>query len=64
MTAIPAARGSTALVLICDHCGRVFEDRVVHTVWRLLWTHAVAHGWCGRDRAVGPHCCARCAGEA
>ncbi|MER5261709.1 hypothetical protein ABTZ99_06455 [Actinosynnema sp. NPDC002837] len=61
MTAIPAEHDSAALLLICDHCGRSYDGGRPHAVWRLLWTHAVADGWSGRDRAIGPHSCVHCA---
>ncbi|MFD1147293.1 hypothetical protein [Saccharothrix hoggarensis] len=61
MTAIPADHDSATLVLICDHCGRAYDSEDAHTVWRLLWTSAVGDGWRGRDRAIGPHWCRRCA---
>lgn len=59
VTAIPGDPDASALVLICDGCGRTFRHD--ERVWDLLWTFARGAGWRGRDRAVGPHFCARCA---
>lgn len=61
MTAIPAEHDPTRLLLICDHCGRS-DDSGPHAVWLVLWAHALANGWGGRDRAIGPHSCPHCAG--
>lgn len=63
MTAIPGDHDVSALVLICDHCGRAHtRPDEVAARWRVLWAHAVAAGWHGLDRPVGPHFCFRCAG--
>ncbi|MEU4744169.1 hypothetical protein AB0G02_27405 [Actinosynnema sp. NPDC023658] len=63
MTAIPGDHDESALVLICDHCGRAHHrSDEAATTWKPLWEQAVAAGWHGRDRPVGPHFCFRCAG--
>ncbi|WP_367138306.1 hypothetical protein [Saccharothrix sp. HUAS TT1] len=59
MTAIPSGRDPLTLLLICDSCGRAFEGDE-HLPWVVLWAKAIAVGWRGRDRAIGPHRCAFC----
>ncbi|KOX18991.1 hypothetical protein ADK67_34475 [Saccharothrix sp. NRRL B-16348] len=62
VTAIPGDHDVSALVLICDHCGRAHNRPDEPAVrWRALWEQAVAAGWHGLDRPVGPHFCFRCA---
>jgi hypothetical protein len=62
VTAIPGDDES-ALILICDHCGRTCDNGDPPPVaWADLWRRAADAGWGGRDRAVGPHFCLRCAG--
>ncbi|MFD7660480.1 hypothetical protein ACFV4N_41445 [Actinosynnema sp. NPDC059797] len=61
MTAIPTGRDPVALLLICDSCGRDFDAGGSGEEWVMLWQRAVAAGWGGRDRAVGPHRCGHCA---
>ncbi|MEV8441772.1 hypothetical protein AB0425_30695 [Actinosynnema sp. NPDC051121] len=60
MTAIPGDHDVSALVLICDHCGRA-HNGPEGAGWLPLWGHAVGAGWHGLDRPVGPHFCFRCA---
>ncbi|MFT7837152.1 hypothetical protein Q5530_13480 [Saccharothrix sp. BKS2] len=61
MTAIPTGRDPVVLLLICDSCGRDFDPGDRRQEWIVLWQRAVAAGWDGRDRAIGPHRCDRCA---
>jgi hypothetical protein len=62
VTAIPGDHDESALILVCDHCGRTHNrvDQVVHD-WRLLWTQAFTAGWRGQNHPAGPHHCFRCA---
>ena len=62
VTAIPGDHDVSVLVLICDHCGRAHNRPDGPAVrWPALWEQAVAAGWHGLDRPVGPHFCFRCA---
>ncbi|QFZ19723.1 hypothetical protein [Saccharothrix syringae] len=59
MTAIPHQHDPAALLLICDSCGSAYEGDTC-LPWITLWAVAIGAGWRGRDRAIGPHRCARC----
>lgn len=61
MTAIPVGHGAAALLLICDDCGRGYGGDSGREEWVVLWHRAVADGWTGRDRPIGPHRCHSCA---
>jgi hypothetical protein len=60
VTAFPVEEDPAALLLICDDCGRRFDNRSADE-WVVLWHRAVMKGWAGRGRAIGPHRCDSCA---